>query len=488
VTAPASVFGSGTQWIGPHSAISLSKVLKKIACEEKSGDLQVSFGSGTKTIYLKDGNVVFAASDISHDRLGETMLERGSISEYEYILASGMMKREGRKFGEALVRIGLINQDELERQLRHQFNHIVLSLFQVREGIYSFEERSPSIPNDLMVELAIPYLLLDGLRSVPDDRMLFSCLPFPRSKLRSTTRPFSTFDVRMLAPEELAVLRAAQDGVPLETILSEVGGDTRNVLRLCGALSVLGFLEIDKEEEGQDDLGAIITTTFDQTESMTEIQTLEVEPGAGFADIERAYTLKRLEWSRIHHLVKGDPDLESKASEIQFRLAAAYHRLLDDEQPLPVKRKTVYPQESSRVEADPKSRTEAKNPFDRVKERELLDAVKVHFKAQNWGAAIPVLFELVEMAPKNARYRGFLAKAMFKHPAMREKAERHFLEAIQIKPLDPKLHMWLGVYYKSLGQDTRATVAFRTTLELDPDNSVAKKFLLDEESESIILC
>jgi hypothetical protein len=48
--------------------------------------------------------------------------------------------------------------------------------------------------------------------------------------------------------------------------------------------------------------------------------------------------------------------------------------------------------------------------------------------------------------------------------------------------------MWLGLYYKSLGQDARATVAFSTALELDPENSVAKKYLLNGESENITVC
>jgi cytochrome c-type biogenesis protein CcmH/NrfG len=48
--------------------------------------------------------------------------------------------------------------------------------------------------------------------------------------------------------------------------------------------------------------------------------------------------------------------------------------------------------------------------------------------------------------------------------------------------------MWLGLYYKSLGKVARATVAFRTALELDPENSVAKKYLLNGETENITMC
>jgi hypothetical protein len=429
---------------------------------------------------------VFAASSIPNDRLGETMLERGSISEYEFILASSLMKTEGRKFGEALVRIGLISPGDLERQLRHQFNRIVLSLFQVREGIYSFEERVPSIPNDLMIELAVPYLLLDGLRSVSDDRLLFSCLPFPISNLRVKTRGFSNFDVTALTPEELTVLRIAREGINLETILSEVGGDTYSVLRLCGALSLLGFLELENAPERHEDVRQTIMNTFDRTERMSESQILETPPAADRDTIERAYALKRLEWSQIQELAKADPSLEHQVYEIQFRLAAAYHRLLLEQQPRAEEKKvsvstglsipaSTPPKPAIGVkDAGPGSTTVTSG----TRETDLLDGVKARFQAQDWEGAIPLLHELIDLAPRNASYRGFLAKAMFKHPFMRRKAERHFLEAVRLSPRDPKLHMWLGLYYKASGKRARAANAFRMTLDLDPNNPVAKKYLL----------
>jgi hypothetical protein len=365
--------------------------------------------------------------------------------------------------------------------------------------MYSFEERDPSIPNDLMVELAVPYLLLDGLRSVPDDSLLFSCLPFPNSSLRATTRAFPDFDVSMLTPEELAVLRVAQEGADLTTILSELGGDSHNILRLCGALSVLGFLELETDQGGHEDIDEKITTAFEQTERMSESQILDVDPGTERRNIERAYILKRLEWTQIFELAKGHPELEFKVLEIQFRLAAAYHRLLVDGNSRPERRNlhgTIPSQTSGMdvsafqiVEEAEKSDPDVSKKKDVLSvEKTLLNTVKTHFKSKDWDAAIPLLFKLVEMAPQNAAYRGFLAKAMFKHPTMRKDAEAHFLEAIQLKPLDPKLHMWLGLYYKSSGQTLRAATAFRTTLELDPNNAVAKKYFLTEDSDGHIVC
>jgi tetratricopeptide (TPR) repeat protein len=482
---------SSVEWVGSHSAITLSQVLRRIACEEKSGDLQVTFGQNTKTVFLKQGSVVFAASNLLDDRLGEAMLEKGSISEREYLLASNLMRTEGRKFGEALVRMGLLTHKELERHLCFQFNRIVLSLFHVHEGIYSFEERPPSIPDELMVTLSVPYLLLDGLRGVSDDKLLLSSLPSPKSRLRSTTRGFTNFDVSELRPEELTVLRAARNGATLESIVNDVGGELGRVLRLCGALYVLGFLQPEYDIGNESELQRKITTAYGQTERMNEHQLLEVCSGADRDAIERAYVMKRLDWIHTKRLVKEDPELQQMISEIQFRLAAAYHRLIVEKQPNPEMKSASNQGRSTKPVTTsgltPITDLEKGLPSETVhgkeqqkldkKAKEILQNVKEHVCARNWEEAIPLLFDLVELEPQNASYRGFLAKTMFKSQAMRKNAEGHFLEAIRLAPKDADLHLWLGLYYRSYGQGAQAAVQFRTALELDPRNRAAKRYL-----------
>ncbi len=465
------------EWIGMHSAIALSRVLKKIACEERSGDLQVAFGEATKTIYLKEGLVVFAASNNLQDRLGETMLQDGRISEREFNLASHLMRTEGRKFGEALVHMGLLSAKELERQLQFQFNRIVTSLFKVHEGIYTFEERPPAIPDELLVRIPIPYLLLDGLRSVSDKSLLLTCLPPPKQKLRATTRVYSNFDICDLDPNEMAVLRAAKEGATIKSIVETCDTDYAKVLRTCGALYIMGFLEPESTTASEGDIGRRITDAFFDMEDSTDPQILGVPSVADREQIDKAYILRRMEWTHIRRQVANEPALELQVSEILFRLAAAYHHLVSEKLPQPTP--SVFtdaevdsPSPVVEREEEGNATREARRP----KEEVLRDA-KLHIQARDWAGAIPFLFELVDFEPENATFRGLLAKAMFKHPVMRRNAERHFLEAIRLSPGNAELHTWLGLYYKSFGMGLRADSAFRTALEIDPGNRIARKHL-----------
>ena len=204
-------------WVGSLHEAPLAGVLKKVAIEERSGDFQVIAGRTIKTVYFDRGFVVFAASNLKRDRLGESMIDLGRISRHEFAIASLLMKNSRRKFGQALVQAGLMSEEELGRQVALQVNRILLSLFKVGDGIYSFDERPSIIPVELMVSLSIYRILLDGIRFMTDERLIRSGLPSIKTRVRVAQRPPFTINVRKLKPVEQEVLRAAGQGVSIES-------------------------------------------------------------------------------------------------------------------------------------------------------------------------------------------------------------------------------------------------------------------------------
>ena len=65
----------GVEWVGSLDTTPLAEVLHRIASEERSGDLQINLGSTIKYIYFDHGFVVFSASNLKRDRLGESLID-----------------------------------------------------------------------------------------------------------------------------------------------------------------------------------------------------------------------------------------------------------------------------------------------------------------------------------------------------------------------------------------------------------------------------
>ena len=230
-------------WVGSLRDVSLAEVLRKVAAEERSGDLQVNLGTGIKSIYFDHGFIVFAASNLKRDRLGESLIERGRISRHEFALASMLMKGSKRKFGQALVQAGVMSEEELGKQVAGQVNRIVMSLFKINDGVYSFDERGNVIPVELMVSLSIYRILLEGVRHMTDGKLILSGLPPLGTLVRLSERPPFTVEPRKLKPLEQAVLRNAGRGTPLAAMIQNMDADRGLVLRACYGLFAAGLLE-----------------------------------------------------------------------------------------------------------------------------------------------------------------------------------------------------------------------------------------------------
>src|SRR5262245_53168618 len=139
----------------------LADVLYRLSRERRSGDLQVVAGKVVKTLFFDHGRIVFAASNLKKDRLGEALVALGRITAEEFHRVSALMKagQRRRRFGEALVQAGVMDKNELGHSVARQVKRIVLSLFELTEGTASFEERPCPIPLEYMVSLSIHRLL-----------------------------------------------------------------------------------------------------------------------------------------------------------------------------------------------------------------------------------------------------------------------------------------------------------------------------------------
>ena len=448
-------------WMGTFSPVTFSHLLKQVADESRSGAFQIVSGDRIKTVHVDRGAVRFATSNVRDDRLGESMLAHESISTTDYRAASQKMQDDGCRFGEALLKMGRLDRKKLHRELGVQVQRIVLSLFRLSDGLYSFDENTPT-GVQLPFSLSVPPLLLKGLRRVQDGRGILDALPPADAVVRMTREPTYKFDLARLARVERDVLERARDGASIGEIVRHGNIDRSAALRSCYGLLTVGLLElipVEQKREAVDETGAreLIDAQFVRLEQVGGEDLLGVPKNVSIPKLREAYDSLRGEWGDLRTQVTAD-DLLGKIDTITLRLATAFKELVEE--------RNRAGDDATRRRLIRRHETEARK--------------RLHEK--DWNGAVTVFEELIALAPEDAIFRLMLGQVMQHHPRLRDKAEEHFLLAIELSPKDPNIPLELARFYQSRGKSAAAVAAVDMVLELDPGNKEAPRILMDRSA------
>jgi hypothetical protein len=221
----------------------IAETVRRLSAERRSGDLQVRSGRLIKIVFFDHGRLVFAASNLRKDRLGEALVADGRITEADFNRVSSLMRADrGRRFGEALVQAGVMDRYEVGAAVARQVRRIALSLFEMADGAALFEERSCTIPLEYMVSLSVHRLLYDGIRSMRSgDLVLCGLGDLDRRVVIAETPPFR-YEPRSRPAEELEILDLAQKRVTIRRLAWDEGGLGEARLRAAYALLASGLL------------------------------------------------------------------------------------------------------------------------------------------------------------------------------------------------------------------------------------------------------
>jgi uncharacterized protein DUF4388 len=144
---------------------SVAELLRSLLSSRETGILTLRNGDVTKSIYIRAGRVLYAASTNVDERLGENLLLRGRITARQYVEASKMI-RPGRRLGAILVEMGALDSEELIPAVEHQVKEILLDLFGWTHGTYELVIKEVDPETVFTVNVSTENLLLEGIRRV----------------------------------------------------------------------------------------------------------------------------------------------------------------------------------------------------------------------------------------------------------------------------------------------------------------------------------
>ncbi len=277
----AEELAKGGVFRGRLAKISIPLVMASLRQEKRTGVLSLVNAGVHKSVYFKDGKVVFAASSLTQDRLGEVLLRGGKISADEYLRLSSHI-RGGQRLGKALVEGGVVSPKDLWWAIERQVREIVWSIFSWEDGYFHFEEDDRPNREKITVDLDVEALIVEGIRRIDGSGPVQEHFLATESVLGRTKK-----DAPLeLEPHENHVIDLADGVRTIDEICreSEIGeAETRKVLHafLCvGVLMTEGQADSDPSDPtgDRDDFAGMIQLYNEMYKSLFRHMSGEVGP------------------------------------------------------------------------------------------------------------------------------------------------------------------------------------------------------------------
>jgi tetratricopeptide (TPR) repeat protein len=163
---------------GSLKEASLPDVIQLLFLGRRTGCLALADQHNFGTIYLDEGQIVYASIVNRRDRLGDILLRKGRVSaeQLESAIAAQVGDRQ-HKLGEILVGLGVLSRAELEEYMRLQIEEAVYYLFTWTSGTFNFEAGVRPEREDFLVRISPEALLLEGARRVDEWSLIEKKVP-----------------------------------------------------------------------------------------------------------------------------------------------------------------------------------------------------------------------------------------------------------------------------------------------------------------------
>ena len=86
-------------------------------------------GEERQSLRFRRGHIVNAHTNVLEERLGEMLVRRGLLSEADLARATEIVVRDGRRLGEVLAELGLIDANGLEDAIALHVHEMLAKVF-----------------------------------------------------------------------------------------------------------------------------------------------------------------------------------------------------------------------------------------------------------------------------------------------------------------------------------------------------------------------
>ncbi|MBX7219758.1 MAG: DnaJ domain-containing protein [Blastocatellia bacterium] len=228
---------------GLLNRIAFADVIRELHLTRRTGLLRLVQGKTLRAIFVEEGKLVFALSNLPSERLGDLLLRENRIAreQYDECLQDPNSKQ---RMGKVLVEKGILTNEEADFYTKKQITEIILTAFTWTEGEFAFEENTKAA-HDVKLDLLTPNIILMGVRSYADELLIRNALgPTTQRIQMSVDAPLQMMQATLDGTEGF-VLSRISDSLSIDELVLMCGVPEIMILRVVYALLCSGILVSD---------------------------------------------------------------------------------------------------------------------------------------------------------------------------------------------------------------------------------------------------
>jgi hypothetical protein len=198
----------------------LSELVEFLSRRQVTGSLTCERGAVRKSIYLRNGCAVGAASTDPREFLGQLLINFGHIDEEELAKAFRTQQETKVRLGKVLAMVGLVEPRTLREVLSIKIRETLLDVFRWGSGVFRVDEEPPPEPDD---ELAVSVPLADVLKEAE----------FRATAWDAFVAQFPTGSATLLVTEARIPASASDDTIDGKLIMLALHGRTIDEIGLA---------------------------------------------------------------------------------------------------------------------------------------------------------------------------------------------------------------------------------------------------------------
>ncbi len=478
-------------------------------------DLRIAQNTGTvvfehdeiaKKVYFKQGDIIYASSNVADERLGEFLLRTEKITHAQFDRSSEIVTKTGKKLGAVLFELGILTSHELVAQVNLQVKDIILRTFSWRYGRYQFQDGFLPLAEIVPLQISTGDLIIEGVKNI-DWKVIRKALPPLKTIIRPAADPSLLFQSAQLDQDHRSVLSIIDGKKSIEEICYRSGLGDFNTLKAIYVLLSIRMTEQGeiKTEEERDFVHDVVRQRVGASERKASEPTASNAPAVTKETIMRAYEnlgrqnyfemlnvgrsattqeIKKayFQFAKLYH---PDRHFEPEMSDMKEVLESLFTHIHDAYEALNSDAKRD--QYNLSLSAGKAPHRKAGHPSvapDSAKKGSAIaqfnEGLKCYRLKNFWGAEEAFRWAL-RLDPTNPDYVFHEGLALAQMPRRLHDAEEFFKRAVKMAPSRIDYYLELGNFYVKNGLRTKARSTFEEALQHDPNSIQIKQALKNVE-------